>query len=119
MQIAELLRWPGTGLDDQLQNLFIVRALALGNAGQNSKLEMTLLYKSQSAAVAAAQKLVMAYYRVWRKWYCLRTVLLYNNKDRQKTFNRIILFSSVAGLKNLETSRQIMFYTFMNVFWGM
>lgn len=106
-------------MDDQLQNLFIVRALALGNAGQNSKLEMTLLYKSQSAAVAAAQKLVMAYYRVWRKWYCLRTVLLYNNKDRQKTFNRIILFSSVAGLKNLETSCQIMFYTFMNVFWGM
>lgn len=106
-------------MDDQLQNLFIVRALALGNAGQNSKLEMTLLYKSQSAAVAAAQKLVMAYYRVWRKWYCLRTVLLYNNKDRQKTFNRIILFSSVAGLKNLETSCQIMFYTFMIVFWGM
>lgn len=37
---------------------------------------------------------------------------------RQKTFNRIILFSSVAGLKNLETFCLKM-YIFMNVFWGM
>lgn len=111
------MTWDSLG--DQLQNLFIVRALSLGNAGQNSKLPMTLSYKSQSEAVAAAQKLVMAHYRVWRKWHCLRTVLLYNNKGRQKTFNRIILFSSVAGLKNLEAFCLKMLYIFMNVFWGM
>lgn len=53
---------------------------------------MSLLYKSQSAAVTDAQKLVMPHYRVWRKCHCLKTVL-YDNKGRQKTFNRIILFS--------------------------
>lgn len=68
--------------------------------------------------MAAAQKLVMGHYRVWRKWHCLRTVWLYNNMGRQKTFNRIILFSSVAGLKNLETFCLKM-CIFMNVFWGM
>jgi len=69
--------------------------------------------------VAAAQKLVMAHYRVWRKWHCLTAMLLYVNKGRQKTFNRIILFTSVAGLKNLETFCLKMLYMSMTVFWGM
>lgn len=105
-------------LGEQLQDLSIVRSLTLRDAEQNSKLPMTLSCKSQSAAMAAAQKLVMAHYRVRRKWHCLRTVWLYNNTGRQKMFNRIILFSSVAGLKNLETFCLKM-YIFMNVFWGM